>query len=93
MRLIDADELMKHLGWYNTVNGKSIRAVLAYEIASMQTIDAEPVKRGKFDCVNDDENIYMCTSCGDGTVLDAGMSPEDYGFNFCPYCGAKLDEN
>ena len=45
MRLIDADELMEHSGWYNLATGKSIHGVQDFEIASMQTIDAVEVIR------------------------------------------------
>ena len=47
MRLIDADELMEHSGWYNLATGKSIHGAQDFEIASMQTIDAVPVVRCK----------------------------------------------
>lgn len=47
MRLIDADELMEHSGWYNLATGKSIHGVQDFEIASMPTIDAVSIEQYK----------------------------------------------
>ena len=70
MRLIDADELMKHSDWYDLATGKSIHGVQNFEIASMQTIDAVPVVRCK-DCkYHEDEKIGMvyCSNAIDGWI-------------------------
>lgn len=90
MRLIDADTVEKY--FYEHLDDLHM-AVAMNAINEMPTIDEEPVKHGKWDCVNDDENIYMCTSCGYELCFDIGLRPKDYDFRFCPYCCAKMGEN
>ncbi|MCM1508280.1 MAG: hypothetical protein NC177_14300 [Ruminococcus flavefaciens] len=53
----------------------------------------EPVRHSHWECVNDSENIWMCTGrngCGFEIGLKTG-SPKEHGFNYCPACGAKMD--
>ena len=58
----------------------------------MPTIEADPVKHGRwkpFD-LTWGRSVYCCTSCG-----EAGEVPTEMGkpiSEFCPYCGAKMDE-
>lgn len=57
-------------------------------IADMPTIDAEPVKYGKW--TYDNSYALHCSYCG----REAYYS--EYGaekFPFCPYCGAEMYEN
>ena len=84
MRLIDADKLMEHSGWYNLATGKSIHGVQVFEIASMPTIDAVSVRRGKWVCLEPEIGYFTCSEC-DSRVLRAKC-------NFCPYCGADMRE-
>lgn len=58
-------------------------------IAEAPTIDAEPVRHGKWKLVDDDSNCWECTCCGDGWILEAG-NPSDNGMMFCPHCGADM---
>lgn len=49
--------------------------------------DVQPVKRGKWFHINDNDIIY-CSECNHEAYWDT-----DYGqqlFDFCPYCGAKM---
>ena len=52
-------------------------------INTAPTIDAEPVRRGRWE---GKKWSYLCSICG-------GLSPEDGGCktNYCPDCGAKMD--
>lgn len=81
MRLIDADELMEHSGWYNLATGKSIHGVQDFEIASMQTIDAVPVVRCR-ECkyYKDLGTYYQLMDC---THRDGLTNP--YEDDFCSY--------
>lgn len=54
----------------------------------LQTIEAEPVKHGTWG-----ENIYgyrKCSVCGRVTQVDECMREPLY--LYCPYCGARMDE-
>lgn len=81
MRLIDADELMEHSGWYNIEPNKSIHGVQDFEIASMQTIDAVPVVRcGECKYYKAFGTYYRYTQC---THRDGLTHP--YEDDFCSY--------
>ena len=82
MRLIDADELKKEVGSYNPVKftheyGYVIRVE---DIDHAPTID--PVKHGRWIEHGKDEN--RCSLCGWGVWVNTN--------NYCPNCGAKMDE-
>lgn len=85
MRLIDADALLEKCEFYET----------EMEVADAPTID--PVKHGHwhsrwyyreltkaYDC-----EMHVCSECGSEWSHDeeTGLS-----YNFCPSCGAKMDE-
>lgn len=93
MRLIDADALLEsEIERYGcvpavcttTINGEYLDDVLDRQ----PTIDAEPVRHGKWQPMNERNEIYgdvyMCDNCGRGFV-----SCEN--FHYCPKCGAKMD--
>ena len=60
---------------------------------AIPTIDAEPVRHGRWDVeIDTGAEMYVCSSC------KCRMIKKDYdratGINaksFCPYCGAKMD--
>ena len=57
------------------------------QIASMHTIDAEPVRHGRWNSVTVLKKyggiVIQCSECGmKGTRI----------WNFCPNCGTKMDE-
>ena len=76
-RLIDADALIKTLG----IGDLPIR--LTYEITHAPTIDAEPVRHGKWIEYPIADGMNQCSECG---VLRFGES------NYCPHCGARMDD-
>ena len=76
MRLIDANALKKDLSEFNYD--------MALRIVDTQpTIEAEPVKRGKWK-INSDGYYPYCSECkgepGSGKMTD-----------YCPNCGARMD--
>ena len=95
MRLIDTDKLLEkteclfkdlnstedYMGiGYNHGVGDSIAI-----IKNAPTIEAEPVKHGRWTKIGHIENTWLvskCSECGYQTI-DAG--------NYCPNCGAKMD--
>lgn len=98
VRLIDANALMKCIcgnecGVYpedcGGMESKTVPCNFYAYVNEAPTIEAEPVKRGKWECVNDDENVWMCTNCGSEISLEAGK-PIEFEWVYCPCCGAKM---
>ena len=56
-------------------------------IGHLPTIEAEPVKRGKWIKISD--RNYKCSVCGDWW---SGEEKEIKTFIYCPNCGAKMEE-
>lgn len=99
MRLIDADELfnwgdkkLKDAVKYGNKSSEqqdwSYSTLMMYEIADeifdAPTIDAVPVKHGKW-IYNDEWWEFICTSChrGIGNIKE---------YKYCPNCGARMDK-
>ena len=90
MRLIDADFEIDH---YNSMldnptpdvtQGDKRRARIIVEALRMApTIEAEPVRHGKWDKETFyNVNYFKCSICGDVAWWEA---------NYCDHCGAKMD--
>ena len=85
MRLIDADALIDEIktclwDWefLDGLNAKTVLKQTITDIGNMPTVDAVPVKHGKWEVIN---GIVSCTVCGEHCME----------FNYCPNCGAKMD--
>ncbi len=96
MRLIDADALLESFDvawmWEYDETGCGVRkkAIPTKTIEEAPTIDAEPVRHGRWgeaEIVGYDgiHPVYAapCSYCGQSTLL--------YKPNYCPHCGAKMD--
>ena len=90
MRIIDADALKTAFPCGEYVRTESVRAT----IDSMPTIDAEPVRHGKWIELNTEWSIFTCvdevkcSECGFVEYFNKGWAR----FKYCPNCGAKMDE-
>lgn len=51
------------------------------------TADVEPVRHGKWIKTTDPNTAYTCSRCDNWFLCDT-----DIDFNYCPNCGAKMDE-
>ena len=84
MRLIDADNLKKDLNVefiFDSRDRCRVRNLIDFQL----TIDAEPVRRGRW-LINKEDGwitIAPCSVCG---------GVEDVDFPYCPNCGAKMEE-
>lgn len=96
MRLIDADALIesiKHGLWdWETVNGIESRTVLKQTIQDIRnepTIDAQPVRHGRWDLCEVDGlgKRVKCSICGE-KIWTLDTNDERY----CCHCGARMDE-
>ena len=92
MRLIDADALI------NTLDAEKDRLAKAKEnryaaqiicdlerVRTAPTIEAEPIRHGKWKKVSDKAPKYSCTEC------HHLYNNKEY--KYCPFCGAKMDGN
>lgn len=88
MRLIDADELRKHAFWECYDNPDyDYQYVTIDQINYAPTIDAEPVKHGRW--VEDEDGFLICSECGNtAAYLILGQIETPY----CSECGARMDE-
>lgn len=99
MRLIDADTLKKEM-CKSTCNVPLTRMEVCGKVCREQriidnapTVEAEPVRHGHWiekDWV-DGDTYYDCSACGHSWVTIEG-TPQDNEMNYCPYCGAHMDE-
>lgn len=82
MRLIDADALKEYFKTIRKYHvGKYSEWYLADVLEQQPTIDAVPVKHGKWEVTP----VYIkCSECGESFML----IPQ----NYCPNCGAKMEE-
>lgn len=90
-RLIDADALLKSFDvawmWEYDESGCGVRkkAVPTKTIDEAPTIDAEPVRHGRWEHFSRrDKNAVACSVCD---YPFARLHPA----NYCPNCGAKMD--
>ena len=90
MRLIDADGLIEKAYWHGehpdveNLYAEGVEAVDMCDIDEAPTIEAEPVRHGRWYWKPIDERTSerTCSVCGQGGCDD---------FNYCPNCGAKMD--
>lgn len=94
MRLIDADKFNKFLldEYHGMISDESMKIYKILRLIDEQpTVDAEPVRHGKWVLIEDMyDDHWQCSACGiewtfiDGTAMENGAY-------YCPHCGAKLD--
>lgn len=91
MRLIDADALKQIIGSYNPIKHtyEYGSVITVADIDNAPTIEAEPVKQGKWIADNDPNadpffrKGWKCSVCGSRTSY--GTPP------YCMRCGAKME--
>lgn len=96
MRLIDADALKDGLIDYQQKHTDSlgddywIVENVLLRIEEMPSLDAEPVRHGKWEVHEAFGYMDMtCSVCGWLYEYYAGLEEE---WNYCSHCGAKMDE-
>lgn len=79
-RLIDANEILKseHQHYDYMADEYYVRV---RDIENAPTVDAEPVRHGHWEWDGD----YICSNCGERGHRNK--------WNYCPNCGAKMDES
>ena len=81
-RLIDANALVKKIHEMPFYTWKDFENTL-FEVLSAPTIDADPVRHGKWEFIDEPTiKAYKCSECGG----------YHWKYNYCPDCGAKMDK-
>ena len=91
MRLIDADAL--HYIMEDTEKPKQMDHIRRFMVDKAPTIDAEPIRHGHWIPVNPDmyrAEYFECSVCG--MYSRDGLFRKELGYEYCPNCGAKMDE-
>ena len=98
MRLIDADALcdkidneMQEYDAYDSCQAKIVSGLLGAEklVWEMPTIEAEPVKHGRW--VYDENNMeYSCSECLHEAHVTVNRVYTYLLTDYCPNCGAKM---
>lgn len=93
MRLIDADSILMEAntdGAYGYVS--------AEQIANAQTIDAAPVRHGRWKQATeplgwDEIDCAECSECKESFIIaeDFGIDEISEFWHYCPNCGAMMD--
>ena len=90
MRLIDADELKELIGW-TFAKPPFSRKTIKHMIDMARTVDAEPVRHGKWIRENN-YGIWKCSECGCKINRRYPLKGNIWNYYYCPNCGAKMDE-
>lgn len=97
MRLINADEIQYAKDWVVTdripkvggYNAKAIYRVTKEEIDAMPTVDAVPVRHGRW-MQAPHKRARFCSCCYSDEPYK--FADDDVNvFDFCPHCGARMD--
>lgn len=100
MRLIDREVLLREME--KLYNKRAVEATMmgnpaycvtwndaVYFVTVAPTIEAEPVKHGR-NLNADYPSLFECSVCG--YVNDDTYRGVPHTFNYCPHCGARMDE-
>ena len=91
-RLIDAEKLKLHYAWWEggsrEMTMDEAKRDFDVIIDVQPTVDAEPVRHGRWEQMweDDDQIQARCSCCG--MVFWIGKGRDG---NYCPNCGAKMD--
>ena len=95
-RYIDADELKRSYapleGCLDVRTLDGAKNIFDAFVDLMPAADVQEVKHGRWiEQEADMDTIYECSVCGEPFVTLEG-TPADNLWNYCPNCGAKMDE-
>lgn len=92
-RLIDANALMDKLpDEWNKYPNRDVKYTTGITIAGMPTID--PIEHGRwlYDKYEHADTLEKCSICNYHRLLLGGKPKDYFAPNYCPNCGAKMDE-
>ena len=88
MRLIDADNLLRYKvqGEIGNLSGDFVPG---FQIDREPTVDAEPVRRGRWVTSPSNRDYAYCSECMDMYIRTDMLAENN--LNYCSNCGAKMD--
>ena len=86
-RMIDTDAAYAVLTDYYHHSTDTQHAALREALGRVETVDAVPVKHGRWKEDSSGYGFWICSACG--FVSEASAANMLY--KFCPHCGAKMD--
>ena len=96
MRLIDAEKAeQKFVQMAESVNPRYRECILTMALYlrnedDIPTVDAEPIRHGRW-ISERRQRVFKCSVCGNYLDFD-GVNGGRGSANYCPNCGAKMDE-
>lgn len=101
MRLIDADKLLNencgYVLWgeykscaecYEDHKHKCYHEIDAQDIMDAPTIEADPIKHGRWETPKGYPNVLLCSECNTPYEKKEFVATP----NYCPNCGVRMDE-
>lgn len=88
MRLIDAN-FAQHIANVELPDDEA--GIVQWVLSHTPTVDAEPRKRGRWERNEWGDHVKICSACHKGPAQIPGKREPLYS-NYCPSCGAKMDE-
>lgn len=90
-RLIDAEALERSFRDVMLDEVPTYLNVIVGMIRSMPTVDAEPVRHGRWIAMQEDygDVYYVCSECNEAWFLSDG-TPVDNNMHYCTRCGARM---
>lgn len=79
----DSLEIPETTAGYGSVSWSDYKTGTSYDSVVLPIIEAEPVRHGHW--VETKYPLFTCSECG------AIYQDTEYGYNYCPNCGAKMD--
>lgn len=95
MRLIDADAVVSEFEWLKSVANESSKSEIdeyLQRVKRTPTADAAPLVHGRWIQTDKADIVWCeCSVCGDRRI-STWFGKTVKSFNYCPKCGAKMDE-
>lgn len=100
MKLIDPDALKEAFSFADTIEAHTAYLRLGVVLSTIDespTIEAEPVRQGKWLPHPTERDYDVCSACGTGTLKrthgyqDGGFWDAEEVYKYCPHCGAKME--
>ena len=84
----NVQNIIEHMDTVNDSNINLVKRAVERILAELPTVDAVPVRHGKWIECHDDSDWIVCSKCGKAFNLIDNCTEE---FNYCPNCGARMD--
>lgn len=99
MKIVDVEPIIKELykiGYEKDEAGEHDFALgidtVIYLLEQAKTVDAEPVRHGKWEITKDDYYcVAKCSLCHEEWSFEVYDDIESLNYRYCPNCGAKMD--